>query len=84
MTRAVSIWILLIFLPGMLYLIGFNGLSLRSFIFIGYYWPLWFLGEPFFSANVDWGWQIPTWLGAFTTAFIYSAIYWGGLYLYKN
>ncbi len=76
-SKPIIIWLIIIFLPAILWLvvavfglIGLYGYSL-------YYLPLWGLEEPFFKiVSVEIRVYIPTRLGIITTAIIYSAVFW--------
>ncbi len=77
MKKSIVIWLIIIFLPVILWSIvvafGLNGL----YGYALYYFPLWVLGKPFFTTvSVEIRVYIPTWYGIVTAAIIYSAIYW--------
>lgn len=74
--KSILIWLIIIFLPTIFFvlklLLGLPG----QLAYVGYYFPLRELGEPFFIhvKNVDW--YLPTLYGQLITAVIYSVLYW--------
>ena len=78
MNKPVKYWIALLLLPlplyASMYFLGLIGLA----GYLGYYRPLWFLGDTFFTYSTDIGWYFPTIYGNLIGAIIYSLIYWFG------
>jgi len=73
----VAIWLTIVFLlPFLLFLsmfvLGIAGLV----VYLGYYMPLWDMGEPFFTYSSDIGAYFPSIYGNLVAAVIYSAVYW--------
>jgi len=84
MNKTVIIWLIIIFIPALLwvsmFVLGLVGLA----GFWGYYSPLWFFGEPFFKYSSDTGWFYPTIYGLMLTPVIYSLIYWLVVFTFRQ
>ena len=75
MRELFTYWLIIVIAPGVFwlssYVFGMAGLA----VFLAYYSPLFFLGEPFFTHSSDIGW-FPSITGVVSTVVIYSVIYW--------
>jgi hypothetical protein len=69
-------WLGLMLAPlGLFCLARLLGLMLLV-LYLGYYAPLWWMGEPFFRFSSDIGWWLPAVPGMLAAALIYSLVYW--------
>jgi len=73
------ILVIILLLPFFIMFFGLIGMAFSTF----YYKPLHFLGSPFFAECKDTRLMMPTFLGLFSTALIYSAIYFALYYTIK-
>jgi hypothetical protein len=48
-------------------------------LYLGYYVPLWWMGEPYFRFSSDIGWWLPAVPGMLAAAVIYSLVYWAAV-----
>ncbi|MFA6063609.1 MAG: hypothetical protein WC736_13545 [Gallionella sp.] len=82
MTKATKAWLFIILLPVPLYfsmyVLGLIGLA----GYLGYYMPLWKMGETFFNYSSDIGWYFPSLYGQLAAAVIYSVAYWFGYWIF--
>ncbi len=84
MKKYIKLWLIIILLPIPLWLsmfiLGLIGVVLYRY----YYFPLWFLREPFFIYPNDIGIYYPSLYGNIITIIIYSLIYWGIFFMLKK
>ena len=79
MWKLVVLWIAILILPAVVYYVMTD---LRGLVvYLSYYAPLWFLGEPFFNWSPSIGWHIPTKYGLILAALTYSVLFWVAVFL---
>jgi len=84
MKKIIILWLAILLYPFVAYQVmsyfGLYGLA----AYLGYYIPLWPIGDPFFEYSSDIGWYYPTMYGYTLAAIVYSLIIWFGYVLYKK
>lgn len=79
MWKLAVLWIAILIFPAGVYHVmdDLRGLV----VYLSYYAPLWFFGEPFFMVSTDIGWHYPTIYGHLLAVVAYSAVFWGVVFL---
>lgn len=79
MWKLIVLWVVLLIFPAA---VLYTMTDLRGLVvYLSYYAPLWFSGEPFFKPSTDIGWHYPTIYGHILAVFVYSIVFWGAIFL---
>jgi hypothetical protein len=84
MKKIIILWLAILLYPFVAYQVTFYFGLYGLVAYLGYYIPLWPIGDPFFEYSSDIGWYYPTVYGYILAAIVYSLIIWFGYVLYEK